>query len=711
MARRKAKAAGAVLAVPIDQLTESEALSELERLAQDIADHDRRYFSQDEPTISDAEYDALKVRNAAIEARFPDIVRPDSPSHRVGSAPSERFGKVKHGVPMLSLDNAFDEADVRDFDARLRRFLGLIADTPVELTAEPKIDGLSLSLRYESGHLVQAATRGDGTEGEDVTANALTIAAIPHSLKGRDVPRLMEVRGEVYMAHEDFARLNAAMTAHGDKVFANPRNAAAGSLRQLDPAITAKRPLHFFAYTWGAADGVLPADTQWAMLEVFKSWGLPVNPRTRLCRSLEEALALYEEIGHERGRLGYDIDGVVYKVNRLDLQQRLGFVTRTPRWAIAHKFPAEQAETELLGIEIQVGRTGALTPVARLRPVTVGGVVVSNATLHNEDEIGRKDIRIGDTVVVQRAGDVIPQVVRVLTDKRPPESEPYTFPDLCPACGSRAEREASLESGEREAKHRCTGGLFCPAQAAERIKHFVSREALDIEGMGTKHVDAFLAAGMIARPSDIFRLKERYAEGPNALKNKAGWKEKSASNLFAAIDARRSVPLARFIFALGIRHVGEATAKVMARHFGSMNALLEAMGAAQVPNSAARAELEAIEGIGPAVARAIASFFAEPHNREEVGRLIDQITVLDAAKPEQSSSIAGKTIVFTGTLEKLTRAEAKTRAEALGAKVSGSVSAKTDLVVAGPGAGSKLADAQRLGIQVIDEDAWIALSK
>ncbi len=695
-------------AVPVAKLSEAEAAAELTRLAKEIASHDKRYHADDAPTISDADYDALKKRNAAIEASFPQLIRSDSPSRRVGFAPVEKFAKVTHGVPMLSLDNSFDDEDVSDFVDRVRRFLGLKAGDELILTAEPKIDGLSASLRYEKGKFVLGATRGDGEVGEDITANLRTLKEVPATLRGRQIPDVIEVRGEVYLTHAAFAQINAAQAEAGDKIFANPRNAAAGSLRQLDSSVTAKRPLHFFAYTWGEASSV-PGKTQWEVIAAFKDWGFVTNPLMKRCSSLEQMLAFYNDIASRRAKLGYDIDGVVYKVDRLDWQQRLGFVSRAPRWAIAHKFAAEQAETELLDIDIQVGRTGVLAPVARLRPVTVGGVVVSNATLHNEDEIARKDVRIGDTVVIQRAGDVIPQIVRVIEPKRPKNSKPYKFPQKCPVCGSHAERELNENTGKLDAARRCTGGLICAAQAAERIKHFVSRSAFDIEGFGSKHVDEFLADKLIAHPSDIFALEERFGSGPKAIAAREGWGPQSAAKLFAAINARRTIALHRLIYGLGIRHVGESTARLLARNYGSVKAFVKAMVAASDPDSKAFAELDAIDGIGEVVAREIAEFFAEKHNREEVERVLDQIEVQDAEKPKTNSPVAGKTVVFTGSLEKMTRNEAKARAESLGAHVAGSVSAKTDLVVAGPGAGSKLKDAQKLDVKVISEDEWLKL--
>jgi DNA ligase (NAD+) len=692
---------------PVTKLTEKEAAAELERLAREIGEHDKRYYQEDAPTVSDADYDALRKRNAAIEAKFPALIRPDSPSRRVGAQAVEKFGKVKHGVPMLSLDNAFDDEDVTDFVDRIRRFLNLPQDEELAITAEPKIDGLSASLRYEDGKLVLGATRGDGAVGEDVTANLKTLKDIPHVLKGRGIPEVIEVRGEVFLSHADFARLNKDQEAREEKTFANPRNAAAGSLRQLDASITARRPLKFFAYTWGEASKV-PGKTQSEVIEAFADWGFPTNPEMKRFTSVDAILKYYAKIAGKRASLGYDIDGVVYKVDRLDWQQRLGFVSRAPRWAVAHKFPAEQAETELLDIDIQVGRTGTLTPVARLKPVTVGGVVVTNATLHNEDEIARKDVRVGDTVVVQRAGDVIPQIVRVVEEKRPKGAKAYKFPDKCPACGSLAVREVD-EDGDESVARRCTGGLICPAQAAERLKHFVSRNAFDIEGFGSKHVDAFLADKLIAHPSDIFLLEKKYGSGPKAIAARDGWGPQSAAKLFAAIEAKRTIALARFIFALGIRHVGESTARLLAVNYGSAKAFVKAMTAAADGDEKALSELDAIEGIGDTSAKAIAEFFEEGHNREEVVRLLDLLEIEEAEKPKSDTAVSGKTIVFTGSLEKMTRSEAKARAESLGAKVAGSVSAKTDLVVAGPGAGSKLKEAEKHGVKVISEDDWLKL--
>ncbi|NBN77017.1 NAD-dependent DNA ligase LigA [Microvirga tunisiensis] len=703
-----------------DHLTREEAAAELERLAAEIAGHDRRYHAEDAPTISDADYDALRRRNAEIEARFPDLVRPDSPSLRVGASVADGFGKITHQVPMLSLDNAFTDEDVRDFVGRVRRFLKfdpLMGDLVV--TAEPKIDGLSLSLRYENGVLVSAATRGDGTVGENVTANARTIADIPQRLPA-GVPAVVEVRGEVYMSHADFAALNARMAANGGKTFANPRNAAAGSLRQLNPEITASRPLRFFAYAWGEMSEV-PAATQFDMVRQFADWGFAVNPRMQRCARVEELLAVYHGIEEDRSGLGYDIDGVVYKIDRLDLQQRLGFVSRSPRWAIAHKFPAEKAYTVLKDIEIQVGRTGALTPVAKLEPVTVGGVVVSNATLHNEDYIkaigmdgepirGGKDLRIGDTVMIQRAGDVIPQIVDIDLARRPADAQPYVFPTVCPACGSHAVREENAKTGRLDSVRRCTGGLICPAQAAEKLKHFVQRNAFDIEGLGDKQIDAFFAEGLVRTPADIFTLEARDKAALTKLRNRDGWGAVSARNLFEAINARRRIDLHRFIFALGIRHVGEGNAKLLARAYGSWGAFEAAMTAALDHASDAWADLNAVDGIGETLAEAVVQFFAEDHNREALAALLAEVTPLDAEKIDASGSpVAGKTVVFTGSLERMTRDEAKAMAERLGAKVAGSVSKKTNLLVAGPGAGSKLKTAQDLGIEVITEDEWFDL--
>jgi DNA ligase (NAD+) len=777
---------------PVLSLNPTEAEAELARLAGEIAHHDALYYRHDAPEISDADYDALRQRNAEIEAAFPDLVRADSPSSRVGAAPAGTFDKVRHRVPMLSLGNAFADEDVAEFDARVRRFLGLGADAPLAFTAEPKIDGLSISLRYDAGRLIEAATRGDGAEGENVTANVMTIKEIPHRLAGDDIPDTIDIRGEIYLGHDDFRRLNEAQAASGDKIFANPRNAAAGSLRQLDASITAKRPLRFFAYTWGQASS-LPADTQTGMVAAFGRWGLPVNPRMVLCRSTAGMLDYYRRIGLDRASLGYDIDGVVYKVDRLDLQERLGFVSRSPRWAIAHKFPAEQATTVLRDIEIQVGRTGALTPVAKLEPVTVGGVVVSNATLHNEDEIARKDVRVGDTVVVQRAGDVIPQVVGVVMERRPPDAVPYVFPQRCPVCDSEAVRETD-ETGEADVVRRCTGGLVCPAQAKERLKHFVSRLAFDIEGLGEEKIELFFDEGLIRKPADIFTLAARDAAAPTHLADRKGFGRKSVENLFRSIDQRRTISLERLLFALGIRHVGETTARDLAKAFGTWQAVSAAIDAAgsarpgphfrrltalkglgpktaeaimqalgsgaprggdlfdhgprtfaaaiagikgvraasaealaaaypsvrdfvaaarraanEMPGDAYR-ELASLQGIGEVAADALLDFFHEPHNREAVSALLEHVTVSPYIRETaQVSNVTGKTVVFTGTLVRMTRTEAKAQAERLGAKVAGSVSKRTDYVVAGDEAGSKLDKARELGVTVLSEDEWLAL--
>ncbi|WP_295557013.1 NAD-dependent DNA ligase LigA [uncultured Hyphomicrobium sp.] len=696
---------------PVDALTKGEAAADLARLAAEIAHHDRLYYQSDAPEISDAEYDALRKRNEAIEARFPALVREDSPSAKVGAPASETFAKVRHRVPMLSLGNAFDDEEVAEFDARVRRFLSFKVDDTLVFTAEPKIDGLSISIRYENGTLVEAATRGDGAEGENVTANVRTIREIPHKLKGGKIPEVCEVRGEIYMSHADFTALNASQTEGGGKVFANPRNAAAGSLRQLDSTITAARPLRFFAYAWGEVSA-MPADTQHGMVEAFAKWGLPVNPLMRLCASAEEMLAFYRQIGERRSSLGYDIDGVVYKVNRLDLQARLGFVSRSPRWAIAHKFPAEQATTVLRDIEIQVGRTGSLTPVAKLEPVTVGGVVVSNATLHNEDEIARKDVRIGDTVVVQRAGDVIPQIVRVIEEKRPKGTKPFAFPKVCPVCGSHAVREADDDPSAGGVVRRCTGGLICAAQAKERLKHFVSRLAFDIEGLGEEKIEAFFEEGLIRRPADIFTLEARDRASENPLAKRKGFGKKSVENLFRAIDARRTIGLERFIFALGIRHVGETTAKDLARAFRTMDAFRTAAEAAARAGKESEAynDIDDIEGIGETVVDALVDFFSEPHNVEAFDDLLAHVTVAPYERPQTvASPVTGKTVVFTGKLERVGRSEAKAQAERLGAKVAGSVSAKTDFLIAGADAGSKLTNAQKLGVKVLTEDEWLAL--
>ncbi len=706
---------------PVEDLTESEAASELARLAAAIAENDRRYYQEDDPLISDAEYDELRKRNLAIEARFPELKRSDSPSERVGAAPVARFGKIVHTVPMLSLDNAFDEEDVVEFLARVRRFLRLAADEPLAITAEPKIDGLSCSIRYEGGRLVSAATRGDGYEGENVTANIRMVDDVPDVLP-KGAPEVVEVRGEIYMLHDDFRALNARLAEDGLRTIANPRSGAAGSLRQIDPGVTATRPLHFFAYTWGEISA-LPAETQSGMVRLFAEWGFPVNPRMRVCRSVAEALEFYRAEEAGRATLGYDIDGVVYKVDRLDLQARLGFVSRSPRWAIAHKFAAEQAQTILRGIDIQVGRTGALTPVARLEPITVGGVVVTNATLHNEDYIrgigsdgepireGR-DLTIGDTVTVQRAGDVIPQIVDVDLERRPADAVPYVFPTVCPACGSHAVRDINQKTGRPDAVRRCTGGLICPAQVVEKLKHFCSRNAFDIEGLGDKQIEAFHAEGLITAPADIFTLAARDAAAPEGkrLIDREGYGEVSVRNLLAAIDARRRIALHRFIFALGIRHIGETNARLLARNYGTYEAFSAAMVAAAGGDADALDELDSINGVGETVAQALVDFYGEDHNLDAVRALLAAgVTVEPAEAVAASSPVAGKTVVFTGALERMTRDEAKAMAERLGAKVAGSVSKKTDILVAGPGAGSKLKEAGKHGVTVMDEAGWFEL--
>ncbi|WP_417460145.1 NAD-dependent DNA ligase LigA [Kordiimonas sp.] len=776
--------------LPVDDLNEKQARAELARLAMEISYHDQRYHGEDAPVISDADYDLLRKRNEGIEQRFPALVRTDSPSKRVGAAVrASKFEKVTHSRPMLSLENAFSGEDVAEFVARVRRFLGLGAADSVALTAEPKIDGLSLALRYEKGELTQAATRGDGAVGENVTANARTIETIPERLAGDSWPDVIEVRGEVYIGRADFLALNKAQEEKGGKVFANPRNAAAGSLRQLDSSITASRPLKFFAYAWGEVSE-MPATTQMGMIELFKAWGFDVNPLMQMCDGADAAIAHYDMIAAERATLDYDIDGVVYKVDRLDLQDRLGMVARAPRWAIAHKFPAEKAATILRDIDIQVGRTGALTPVAKLEPVTVGGVVVSNATLHNRDEIARLGVRIGDTVIIQRAGDVIPQVVEVVQEKRPAESVPFDFPEECPVCGSQAVAEGD------DVVVRCTGGLICSAQLVERLRHFVSRNAFDIEGLGNKQIEAFVNWGWVSEPGDIFELSAKVDE----LKGKEGWGDKSVDNLMAAIEERRNIDFHRFLFGLGIPSIGQETAKLLARHFGGIDALVtylkdvlalievlekefspqeisslnyvlmkfgslkafedalrpgdlladpnayvvlvkervERITAGQLkgdniklthletvatflerdnfrfPSDTARAlyttnqELAAIDGIGVDAILNIEDFYTEPKNRKAFERLIGLLSINEMAAQANDSPVTGLTVVFTGSLEKMTRSEAKAKAESLGAKVAGSVSKKTDIVVAGPGAGSKLKKAADLGVRTMNEDEWLA---
>ncbi|MBS9716183.1 NAD-dependent DNA ligase LigA [Pseudohalocynthiibacter aestuariivivens] len=696
----------------VENLSEAEAKTELAHLADLLAQANTDYHTKDAPRISDAEYDALKLRNAKIEARFPHLKRADSPSVQIGAEVADGFAKVEHAVAMLSLGNAFDENDIFQFDERVRKYLGLSKSDTLSYTAEPKIDGLSLSLRYENGALVQAATRGDGTTGENVTANARTIADIPQKIA--DAPDILEVRGEVYMSHNDFADLNQRQLAAGGKTFANPRNAAAGSLRQLDASITKSRPLRFFAYAWGEISAPL-SDTQIGAVQQLNDFGLSTNPLTTVCDSPDALIAQYRVIEEQRATLGYDIDGVVYKVNDLALQGRLGFRSTTPRWAIAHKFPAELAWTRLEAIDIQVGRTGALSPVARLQPVTVGGVVVSNATLHNEDYIaGRdakgnpiregRDFRIGDWVQVYRAGDVIPKLADVDLNKRPKGAVPFAFPKVCPECGSDAIRE------EGDAVSRCTGGVICPAQAVEKLKHFVSRAAFDIEGLGAKQVEQFYADGWIKEPADIFKLEERFSSGLQQLKNREGWGQKSALKLFDAIDEKRKISLNRLIFALGIRHVGEQVSKLLANHYTSWVNFITTLSQAQIGDGAIWDDLIAIDGVGAVLATSLTTTLQQDAERASIDRLVAELEVEDVVAREASDSpVAGKTVVFTGTLEKMSRAEAKARAEMLGAKVSGSVSAKTDLVIAGPGAGSKAKKAADLGVETIDEDAWLAL--
>ena len=692
--------------IAVDELTAAQAKAEHARLEAEIAAHDRRYYQDDAPSVSDAEYDRLRQRYSAIEARFPQLRTTTSLTQRVGAAPSARFAKVRHSLPMLSLDNAFAEDDVRDFVGRIRRFLRLSDDEDIAFSAEPKIDGLSMSLRYERGTLVTGATRGDGNEGEDVTANIRTLADVPQRFKGSGIPAICEVRGEVYMTKHAFLALNKRQAETGGQIFANPRNSAAGSLRQKDPAIPASRPLGFFAYAWGEMSE-MPADTQSGMIKWFEACGFKTNPLTRLCRGLDALLKFHREIEAQRGTLDYDIDGVVYKVDRLDWQERLGFVSRSPRWAIAHKFPAERAITLLKDIEIQVGRTGALTPVAKLEPVTVGGVVVQNATLHNADEIARLDVRIGDTVQIQRAGDVIPQVLSVILEKRPRGAKGYEFPKRCPCPLHTEVVRDQTATGEEGAIARCTGEFACPYQAVEHLKHFVSRRAFDIDGLGDKQIELFYERGWVKEPAEIFTLEQR--NGKIHLQDVEGFGETSVRNLFGAISARREIALERFIYALGIRHVGETTAVALARGYGTWQAFHDAGLKLAQGDEDVRADMDALDQIGDTVIDSLRDYFAEAHNRRRVERLAKEVNIRVAEKPRSDSAVAGKTVVFTGTLERMTRDEAKASAERLGAKVSGSVSKKTDYVVAGPGAGSKLADAKKLGVKVLTEDEWMKL--
>jgi DNA ligase (NAD+) len=711
-----ARAAKAKSLPDVADLSKAQARTEWKRLALELEENDRLYYQEDAPKLSDAEYDALRQRFNAIEKRFPEFVTAESPSQKVGAAPSGRFRKVRHAVPMLSLDNAFAEEDVRDFVARIARFLKL-ADDNIDFSAEPKIDGLSMSLRYEGGELVTAATRGDGAEGEDVTANIRTLEDVPQQLKGRNVPDICEVRGEVYMTKKAFLALNERQKATGDTVFANPRNSAAGSLRQKDPSITASRPLGFFAYAWGEMSA-MPEATQTGMIHWFERCGFKTNPLTKLCHSADELLAFHHRIEERRAELDYDIDGVVYKVDRIDWQERLGFVSRTPRWGIAHKFPAERAMTVLRDIEIQVGRTGSFTPVGKLEPVGVGGVIVQNVTLHNEDYIkgvGNKgevlregrDIRIGDTVVIQRAGDVIPQVVDVVIDKRPKGAREFHFPKKCPCPLHTDVVREETATGEEGSRARCTGEFACPYQKIQHLLLFVSRRAFDIDGLGEKQLQYFFDEGWVKEPADIFTLQKR--NNRLKLEDIEGYGETSVRNLFNAIEARRKIALERFIYALGMRHVGETTALALARGYGSWEAFHDACLKVAKGDEEAIAEMDALDQIGDTVIQSIAAYFGESHNRGIVERLKKEVEVLDAEKPKSNSAVAGKTVVFTGSLEKMTRDEAKAMAERLGAKAAGSVSKKTDYVVAGPGAGSKLAEAQKHGVTVLTEDEWLKL--
>ena len=707
--------------IPVNQLTPLEASIEYSTLQSEITEHDRLYYEEDTPSISDGDYDILRRRYEELEALFPDLAKKNSLTRKVGARPSDKFKKIHHSVPMLSLSNAFTDDELQDFVDRIHRFLQWDNHTPLSFTAEPKIDGLSLNLRYRNGMLLSAATRGDGEEGEDVTNNVLTIKNIPQALRGSGLPSVCEVRGEVYLSHEDFALLNQKQEQEGKPAFANPRNAAAGSLRQLDALVTAQRPLKFFAYAWGEMSS-LPEKSQYDMITRFQNWGLPTNPLTKICCSVQEMLDHYHFIETQRATLGYDIDGVVYKVNDLSLQERLGFVSRSPRWALAHKFPAQKATTILEGIDISVGRTGTLTPIARLKPVTIGGVVVSNATLHNEDYIkgfdgdGQPirngiDIRVGDTVELFRAGDVIPKVINVILEKRSEGSKAYVFPVVCPACGSHATRRLNPRTGREDAARRCTGGLTCPAQATERLKHFVSKQAFNIEGLGEQRIEELYRDQLITKPQDIFTLEERNRKSLQKIENREGWGQQSVLNLFSAIQERRTIATNRFIYALGIPQIGESTAKLLTRHYRTFPQLREAiLLAGQDQESDAYTDLVSIDGLGPIVVQELIDFFQEEHNISTIDDLLKNITLETADFDTINSAVSGKTIVFTGSLEKITRDEAKVMAERLGAKVAGSVSKKTNLVVAGANAGSKLTKAQELNIEVISEDDWMVLA-
>lgn len=691
--------------ITVKDLTEAEARAELRALALEIKTNDKLYYQDDAPVLSDAGYDALRKRNNEIETRFPHLIRKDSPNATVGAKLTGKFGKITHSVPMLSLDNAFDDKDVVEFTERVRRFLNLDEQAPLAFTAEPKIDGLSASLRYGNGYLINAATRGDGAVGEDVTANIRTLEDVPKALAGSGWPVVLEVRGEVYIDHADFEAMNAAQKHAGKEPYKNPRNAAAGSLRQINPGVTAERPLKFFAYAWGLPKKGF-AKTQAESIDVLKTWGFSTHSLTKRCGSVEEMLGYYREIESARSMLGYDIDGVVYKVDDLALQKRLGFVSRAPRWAVAHKFPSEKAVTKVNDINIQVGRTGALTPVARLAPVTVGGVVVSNATLHNEDEIVRKDVRVGDTVEIQRAGDVIPQILRVLDPERAGRSVPYIYPKKCPVCNADAVREVD-DKGKPDAVRRCVNGLACPAQAIESLKHFVSRRAFDIDGIGARQIETFFEKGLVTAPADIFTLEARNSE--IVLESWEGWGELSAQNLFTAINTRQEISFARFLHALGIRRIGQGNADLIARHYLSLHRFLDVIAEAAAKEGAAWDELLSIDGVGRAAADSLVDFLNAPQNKKVLQDLLGHIRISDSEALNVESTVAGKTVVFTGKLERMSRDEAKTGAQNLGAKVAGSVSGKTDYLITGPGAGAKLKKAENLGVKVLSELEWLDL--